>query len=332
VTKSSFPLVTVAIPAYNAAGTLAETLESVFAQTYPNVEVVVVDDGSKDATAAVLERYAGRVVAIRTHNRGLAAARNTGLSRASGTHVALLDADDLCEPDRLRVQVDFLEAHPDLVLCSSDFSAFSAEGEVSKSHLARYYSMVRQAPAGVASLYGRTDLLGGVRTYWGDVYEHLVAGNFVHPPTILFRRSLLQRAGGFDERLLNACDWDWLIRVGRVGPIGFIDRPLLRYRLSPSQMSGSRNRAAAAQEIVQVMTRLEERDPVLYRRRKGELRRLIAECYLDAADAHADTDLRKTLENLWQSARYAPPKPASVKVLAKGLLPQRLLRLYRLAS
>jgi glycosyltransferase involved in cell wall biosynthesis len=327
------PLVSVAIPSYNAASTLAETIDSVLAQSYPNIEVIVVDDGSKDHTPAVLEKYAGRVVGIRTANGGLAAARNTGLARARGHYLALLDADDVCEPERIRMQVDFMEGHPAVVLCSTDFSAFDTSGEISRSHIARYYSMVREAPDGVRSLYRQHGIVdGAVKTCHGDVYQHLVAGNFVHPPTVLFRRTVLDRAGRFNRGLPNTSDWDWLIRVSRTGPLGFIDRPLLRYRLSPSQMSSSRNRAVKTQEIADVMSRLEQVDPALFQRCRGELRRRLAACYLDAADAHAETHLARTLANLWTSLRYAPPRAATLKVLAKALLPPALLRLYRLAS
>jgi glycosyltransferase involved in cell wall biosynthesis len=326
------PLVTVAIPAYNAASTLEETLGSVFGQTYPCIEIIVVDDGSTDSTPALLKRHAGKVLAIRTANRGLASARNTGLASARGQYVALLDADDVCQAERIRMQVDYMEANPAVVLCSTDFSAFDRSGEISPSHIARYYSMVGEARDGVGSLYQRAATLDGiVKTYSGNVYQHMVAGNFVHPPTILFRRSLLETAGNFDEHLPNACDWDWLIRVSRAGEIGFIDHPLLRYRLSPSQMSGSRNRAASTQGIVQVMKRLEQADPQLYQGRKAEFCRRIAECYLDAADAQADVNPGRTLVNLWHSVRYAPPRAATFKVFAKALLPQALVRLWRLA-
>jgi len=125
--ETDLPLVSVVIPSYNAAATLPATLDSVWAQTYPRIEVIVVDDGSTDATGEVLARCGSRVRVIRQANGGLASARNTGCTAASGRFIALLDADDLCEPERIGVQVAFMAARPDVVLCGTEFCAFPHE-------------------------------------------------------------------------------------------------------------------------------------------------------------------------------------------------------------
>lgn len=113
------------IPAYNVAPYIKETLDSVFAQTYPFYETIVVNDGSPDTLAleAILEPYRDRIVYITQENRGLAGARNTGLRAAAGSFVALLDADDLWLPNYLEEQVRYLSEHPerDLVYCDAEF-------------------------------------------------------------------------------------------------------------------------------------------------------------------------------------------------------------------
>lgn len=323
------PLVSVLIPSYNAAATLGETLDSVLRQTYPHIEIIVVDDGSTDNTASVLERYTGKVQAIRAPNGGVAAARNRGLRCARGEYVALLDHDDICEPERIRQQVDYLLANPDVLLCSSDFSAFTSDGEVARSYIARYYNMVSSAAGGVRSLYGHAAGSSALDTYSGHIYDNMVAGNFVHPPTVMFRHAIADQVGEFNEQFRYVCDWDWLTRASRLGKIGFIERPLLRYRLSASQLSGRGNQAREMLEVIQVYERLQETNPELYRRRAAEFRHRIGSCYLSAASAYAENQPGKSLATLRTSIRYAGIRLATIKVLIKVLLPQKLLALLR---
>lgn len=103
--KPTLPLVSVLVPAYNRADTIAETLNSLILLSYPNLEIVVVDDGSTDATAQVVARYAGRVRYVRQVNGGLASARNRAQREAHGKYLAWLDADDIAEPERIALQV-----------------------------------------------------------------------------------------------------------------------------------------------------------------------------------------------------------------------------------
>src|SRR5690242_71279 len=110
------PEVTVVIPSYNGARYLGEAIESVLAQTHPSVETIVVDDGSVDGTTALVSSYGDRVRGIRQENRGLAAARNSGIRAAAGTYVAFLDHDDRYLPEKTARQVAVFEARPDVGL------------------------------------------------------------------------------------------------------------------------------------------------------------------------------------------------------------------------
>src|SRR5262245_43202505 len=131
----SDPVVSVVIPTYNRGSLIGETLDSVFAQTYPHLEVIVVDDGSTDDTEAAIARFRDRLIYIRQQNQGLAASRNAGLARATGAYVAWQDSDDLWNPEKTAVQVGYLRRRPDTVCIGSDFSAFSAEGFFDRSHV-----------------------------------------------------------------------------------------------------------------------------------------------------------------------------------------------------
>lgn len=137
----SSPIVSVVIPTYNQADLLEETLASVFAQTFTDYEIVVVNDGSTDDTEQRLRKYGDRLRVITQDNRGIGAARNRGLEEAQGRYVALLDHDDLWKPEKLAVQVEFMKSHPECVgnsvpyaystspgLCAFDLSIRNSNG------------------------------------------------------------------------------------------------------------------------------------------------------------------------------------------------------------
>src|SRR5918993_3371746 len=126
--KVAGPLVTVVIPCYNQAHFLGEAIESVLSQSYPNFEVVVVDDGSTDDTSEVASRYPQKVRLIRQENRGLAGARNTGIGHARGEYLVFLDADDRLLPEALEAGGRELEAHPECAFVSSRRDNITADG------------------------------------------------------------------------------------------------------------------------------------------------------------------------------------------------------------
>lgn len=125
------PLVSVIIPTYNGARTIRETLDSVFAQTYPRVEVIVVDDVSRDETRAILSAYGERIrFKPRATNSGVCdRTRVDAMSMARGTYCALIDQDDLWTPDKLAVQVDFMQRHPDIPLSHTYMQVIDENGK-----------------------------------------------------------------------------------------------------------------------------------------------------------------------------------------------------------
>src|ERR1043165_5503387 len=114
------PLVSIVIPTYNYAHFLSQAVESALAQTYPNTEVIVVDDGSTDHTRQVLAAYGDRIRYTHQVNKGLSAARNTGIRKARGELIALLDSDDVLYPPRVEAGVSFLRRFPEFGLVASD--------------------------------------------------------------------------------------------------------------------------------------------------------------------------------------------------------------------
>lgn len=332
-------LISVVIPAYNAGHCLRATLDSVLAQTWTDTEIIVVDDGSTDRTTDLLATYGTRVRILRQPNGGLASARRTGVAAARGDCIALMDADDLCRPERLAVQARVLQCWPEVVLCCSDFDAFDAQGTVNPAYARHYYAAIRRAPQGMRSLLGQLDTLDltdclpdgdpdrhgpAARTavYRGNAYRALAHGNFVHPPTVLFRRSLLDKVGSFELAAGSMCDWDWVARAAGAGAVAFVERALLDYRLSSTQMSSPQHRIRASADTLRVAERICRRDEALYLAELPRFRADLGFFCADAADAQIEHDKRKAADLLARSVfRFGHADALTLRVLAKLLTP-----------
>lgn len=225
--------VSVIIPVYNGEAFLAEAVGSVQAQTVSDWEMIVVDDGSTDGSAAVAERLARRDVRIRLvrqTNAGVSAARNAGFAVATGEQVAFLDVDDLWEREALETLGHALDAAP---------GAPAAHG------LGRHVDRVgRPIRLGELERYTRTRhavrerQLVRVSTDEPTTFEVEVLRNHVCTVgTVLFRRSALARAGLFDPLIAVLEDWDLLLRVCLQGPIVFVDRRVLGKRSHDANVS-----------------------------------------------------------------------------------------------
>lgn len=333
---AALPLVSVVMPVYNGAPVVAEAIDSVLAQTYPSVEVVIVDDGSTDGTPEVLARYADRAVVVRQHNQGLAAARNAGFRRSTGTYVAWIDHDDVWLPEKLGLQVAFMRRYPECVLVATDFSAFDAAGDIARSYAARYYAAIAQR--GLSGIFserltlstvdvpGAPGLPEAIPVYMGRIDEQLIWGNCLHPPTVLMTREATLEAGLADPRYgSHGVDYEFFLRLARTGPVAFIDHPLIRYRHSEGQLSSDRNLAQIALSSVAILEELERRDPHL--RDNPAFRRRVATSHLEAAHALAESDGVAALRHLAKSG--AVDVGLSARTVAKVLAPRALLQLYR---
>jgi glycosyltransferase involved in cell wall biosynthesis len=200
------PRVSVIIPTYNRARLVTQTIDSVLAQTYPDFEVIVVDDGSTDNTRAVLAHYGARIKYIYQENQGQPAARNKGLLASQGEYLLLLDSDDLVLLNKLELQASFLEAWPDFGLVYSGWQFINQVGEI----------------------------LGEVRpNKQGQLLKDLLLRKFNFPiHAALVRRDCFDRAGLFDESLLRGDDADMWRRIAKAGyAFGCIEQPLIQYRI-----------------------------------------------------------------------------------------------------
>lgn len=206
------PLVSVIIPAYNSARYLPEAIESVLRQTFTDLELLVIDDGSTDETAAVVSRYPAPVRYIRQENGGVAVARNRGIQESRGRYVAFLDADDTWYPDKLKQQVESLQKQSECRLC---YSAFTV---VDSSLKALYVNRSDRSGTALEDLLLRGNIVGSICT-------------------VLMERSLYEQEGGFDPAFSQCADWDMWIRLARHTEFLYIDTPLVTYRYHDSMMS-----------------------------------------------------------------------------------------------
>ncbi|QSA98980.1 glycosyltransferase family 2 protein [Methylococcus sp. EFPC2] len=193
----------VIIPAYNAERFLAETLESVYAQTRLPLEIIVIDDGSSDGTEAVAKGFEGRtpeLIYVKQENAGPSRARNTGIGLARGNWLAFLDADDLWLADKLERQIDVLRLHPEVTLLSSDASQFNEKGEfITSSHLR----------------FGYTDFSGII----DEPFLRLLEANPIFTATVLLKTDWARKTRGFDESMIYAEDYDLWLRVAYAGGV-----------------------------------------------------------------------------------------------------------------
>ena len=204
-------LISVIIPCYNNAHFLGEAIESAFCQTYQNVEVIVVDDGSPDNAAEVAARYE-RVHCVRQANRGIAEARNTGIKESGGESLVFLDADDRLLPHALEVHLDYFKSYPECVLICGHRTLIAEDGS--------------PLPA---VRWPCTD---------SDHYLHLLRHCYIGPPAaVMYRREIFDRVGLFDQSIAPSADWDMYMRIARSHPIRCHHQVVAEYRIHGANVS-----------------------------------------------------------------------------------------------
>lgn len=198
-------LVSTIIPTFNRRALLPRAIDSALAQTWPSQEIIVIDDGSTDGTAGMLaERYGSRIRCVSQPNGGVSSARNLGMGLAEGEFIALLDSDDTWAPQKLDLQVKYLQARPayGMVLCDVQ----RVDGNF------RPVDVLRRREALPVD---------------GDVLADVLMMPTLVPASVLMRRTVFESVGGFDTSLRTAEDIDFHLRVASRFPVGSIDEPLV---------------------------------------------------------------------------------------------------------
>jgi glycosyltransferase involved in cell wall biosynthesis len=218
------PLVSIIICVYNGERYLGLTLDSVLSQTYANIEILIVNDGSKDGSQEIIEKYAAGDARIRWFSRansGLPACRNFAFASAKGEWIAVIDQDDLCYPDRIEKQLAVAAIYPTagLIFCNTDY--IDEEGNVTGSHLESFELPNDFIPKKVAG-----NLL-------------LIKGCFIDSEAWFFKRNVASSLEPLIESLRYACDYEYFIRVGLHFDFAYTRDTLAAWRIHPAQESAT---------------------------------------------------------------------------------------------
>lgn len=234
------PLVSIVIPCYNSAHYVAQTLESILAQSYKNWECIIINDGSTDNLDDVLQNYLHDYTQIRCfkiQNAGLANARNTGILKSEGEYIQFIDADDLIEPQKIESQVLYLNANPHIAMvCTEVYSFVDGEDVKVLNPLFAYageYLTLNQKQTNISN-----ELYYNIEN--SNFLSYILQNNFTSPHSPLLRKNLVDSVGLFDKTPRGCEDWHYWLRCVFFGAnIAFLNQQNTKalYRFSPLSMS-----------------------------------------------------------------------------------------------
>ena len=296
------PLVSAVIPVYNGERFLRESLESVFAQTYPSLEVVVVDDGSTDGSAALIDSYGTRLIAVHQENQGVGGARNTGMTRAGGRFVAFCDQDDRWRPKKIEKQVALFLADDALGLVHTDVL---------------HYDEAKSVFAGPLDPAAEPHRLAG------DCYQRLLLDNQIYNSSVMVRASVLEEVGLCDPEIRGNTvqDYDLWLRIARRSRFAFLDEPLTVFRVHSDQ--GTWDRRLMLTEESRLLERVLAEDRAAV---SDEMRLRMAGLYDALGTAHVDAGERGLARrNFARSLKWRRTRRAAL-LWAVCLLPAPVIR------
>lgn len=215
-------MVSIVVPAYNAQDYVAETIESLLAQTYKDLEIIVINDGSKDGTQKILEKYSDRVQVLQHENQGQAHTLNKGWAMAKGDLIGYLSADDIFYPDCIAELVAHLKTKPELVGVYPDYDLIDAKSRKLKAIFAPEYSL--------------TDLF--------------FRGICAPGPGALFKKGAYLKTGGWNPNFRQIPDYDFWLRLSAHGPMERLSKSLAGFRVHPESQSFRAPTFEKSEEIV----------------------------------------------------------------------------------
>ncbi len=216
--STSSPTISVLMPAYNAEKYLATAVESILNQTYSDFEFIIIDDGSTDASGQIIQNYAKkdpRIVAVQNkQNRGICQALNKGLEIASGQYIARMDTDDWSYSHRLEQQLNFIESHPEVVICGASIEICD---ESLNTLNKRKYPLTDE-----------------------ETRKKIFRINpFAHPATF-YKTELAKKVGGYNPQLRDVEDYDFYFRLGQLGQFANLPQTVLKLRTHPNSISNKK--------------------------------------------------------------------------------------------
>ena len=249
--------VSVVMPTYNRADFVREAIASVLRQDYPGIETIVVDDGSRDGTRAVVSEFGPAVQYLWQENRGVSAARNRGVAASTGALVAFLDSDDLWLPHKVSAQVAYFRTHTAVQACHTDEIWIRRGVRVNERHIHRKQG--------------------------GWQFLASLPRCLISPSAVMLRRTLWDRLGGFDENLPACEDYDLWLRLTAVVPVGFLPERLVIKRGGHADQLSRTTPALDRYRIRSLEKALTMSLPAAHRR--AVLEQLVAKCRIVAQGA-----------------------------------------------
>lgn len=289
--RNGLPLVTIVTPTYNQADYLPEAIDSVLSQDYPNIEYIVIDDGSKDHTRSVLKQYSGQFRWESQENMGQAATLNKGWEKAKGEYISYLSSDDILYKSAIRDLVEFINKDTSVAMVYPDCNLIDPYSKTIKKSVAKlfdYDEMVIKQECGIG-------------------------------PGALFRRDCLARVGMWQPSLKLAPDREFWMRVGLYGSIKMLRKTLAGYRMHPCSISYSDVNPIVAKEYLQVLDAYYSRTDIPHRLilRKREAyanaRILVSRACLRNGDYLDALNEYKEAARIYPSLRHAPVLLALVR-------------------
>jgi glycosyltransferase involved in cell wall biosynthesis len=286
--------ISVVITAYNAARWIRETLDSVLAQTYPPLEIIVVDDGSTDESASIIQQYGSSVRYIYQKNQGQPDARNVGIRAALGEYIAFVDADDLWKPEKLDLQVEKLKEGYQWVICG--FISFD--------------DATRQSLD-----------LALLKMYQGDCLEQLLQVNFIGSPTPVVKREIFEDVGYFNNSMATRIgeDWQMWLRIAEKYPLGVVRRQLALRRAHVSSAMASANPTQKVENLKNIVNEAVERQPARLGKLKARaLSNLDYTFGIAFFEAERYTEARSLFHNVIQQRPYHLSSLAYLTMISFG--------------
>ncbi len=272
------PTVSVIIHTYNNEKFIAETIKSVLRQTYKDYEIIVVDDGSEDGTRDALHPYMQDIRYHYKENGGIASAKNAGISLSNAEFIAFLDHDDLWIPDKLKIQMEYFDAHPQIGLVYAKYASFMGDKEL------------RTKPE---------------KGYSGWIFKELLSKSFVQTSTVMVKRECLDAVGPYDESFKLADEYDMFLRVAKRFQCGFVDKELTRYRVH--DRNASRNDLLFDKENLRVFKKVYNGYTDLDGKEKKILRKRIVRYSMKIAKRlYSQGQLEESMKYQKEAREYLP--------------------------
>jgi len=331
------PRISVLIPTYNRGTLIGRTLKSVFAQTLLPHEVIVVDDGSTDDTAVIVQAFGPRVRYVVQANGGVSRARNHLASLASGEWIAFVDSDDLWHPHKLERQWAALVASgAKWSICDAERIGLDDAPLTGKQGFDALFPVFRNTRQSAAHFFSTTLQRGVVGEnndqvpfFSGDAFSLFLQGNFALPSSLVIARRFFEKSAGFDESLRVAEDNEFFRRIAAQEHLVIVTQSLVGYRIGDSlNASLSSNATRMIETALSTAHRAREFRERLTAEEQRAYRRGVQFLHLDMAyNRLSQLDPRPALSHAWRAVLpLSPSTPRALAIALAALLPRAALR------